>query len=55
MLELGFIMGRLLKSVKSKNEVNIRLIVPSKEQADLYKKRFEAKVAQAEDRLNFIW
>ena len=31
MLELGYIMGRSLRSSNSKSEVNIRLIVPSTE------------------------
>ena len=35
--------------------MNIRLIVPSPEQAILYEKRFWDKKAQAEQRLNFIW
>ena len=43
MLELGYIMGKALRSSNGKAVVNVRLIVPSSEQAKLYKKRFEEK------------
>ena len=48
-------MARLLRPATGKTEVNIRLIVPSVEQAALYKKRFATKEAQAESRINFVW
>ena len=55
MLELGYMMGRLLRPATGNREVNVRLIVPSPEQATLYKKRFAEKESQAETRINFIW
>ena len=54
MLEIGYLLGLELLT-GNKSEINVHLVVPSIEQADLYKQRFLKKQREGNERVKIIW
>ena len=55
MLEIGYIMALDCLPAIGKSMITVHLVVPSKEQAQLYQKRFAEKQSQADPRVRFEW
>ena len=52
---MGYLLAKDLLPEKGKSEIPVKLVVPSKVLAMLYKEKFKKKMSQADERIKIDW